>query len=670
MSDGGQSEGATETGLWGVSPFNTSSVGALGALTLLRQITTTGYEDFKLDNHGKPLTRTERGMELGYAILVADSHQELCRSLFKQLQSGFSLEQANLVVFSPDGDHYRSFRDTGRGAVQLRSGSLNAEGHKPWLDGMRIHSQRWLADLDQKVDQAGWLNWLPGADPKSCICLPLWVEDSLLGVFTLEADLATAGAPGSSAFLRQVAEMMAIAVRKIQFVEALRKRTRTIREPVTIPAGELEMAYLRRAALAGLEMVIREPLELQSVMDRIAQVTTELLPATGGASVILWDAETEEFYTRSTTIPGQKPHTVVERVQRQSGVTRWIVDHKEPLVVSDVEEGLFGTTHMLDRLGYRAYVGVPMLMDGDVVGVLYAVDLEPRAYSEEDLAFLTSLANRGAVSLFKVLLIARLQQANALLELRTADLEAANKELREFAFVVSHDLKTPLRGVHSLARWLAKDYGSQFDQKGQEAMDLLVTRVTRMNDLIEGILQYSRVGSVLETRVKIDLAQLIAEVIDSVNPPESIEIVVVDAMPEIYAERTRFVQLFQNLISNAVRYMDKPQGRIEIGCSDEAESWQFHVRDNGRGIEASEHQRIFELFETVELGDEVKGTGIGLAIVSKIISKYHGQLWLESEPGIGTTFYVSLPRASFAARETGERLTEDPDRASFNRAEV
>lgn len=224
------------------------------------------------------------------------------------------------------------------------------------------------------------------------------------------------------------------------------------------------------------------------------------------------------------------------------------------------------------------------------------------------------------------------------------ELTSANEELTNFAYVVSHDLKAPLRGIGSLADWLAHDYADKFNDEGKEHMRLLINRVHRMGALIDGILQYSRVGRIKEAVVPVNLDQLVAEVVDLLAVPPHIQVNVMPGMPTVSGEPTRIQQLFHNLVSNAVKYMDKPQGDIGVGWADDGDHWRFHVRDNGPGIAERHFERIFQLFQTLAPRDRVESTGVGLALVKKIVEMYQGRVWLESELGKGTTFYFTLPK--------------------------
>jgi len=219
-----------------------------------------------------------------------------------------------------------------------------------------------------------------------------------------------------------------------------------------------------------------------------------------------------------------------------------------------------------------------------------------------------------------------------------------NEELSHFAYVVSHDLKAPLRGIKLLTEWLCTDYGDQLDNEARENLDLLQNRVDRMHNLIEGVLQYSRVGRIEEERVEVDLNELLPEIIDGIAPPEHVSVTVDGTLPRLECEPTRINQVFQNLLTNAVKYMDKPVGRISVACTEEAGAWKFSVADNGPGIEARYFDRIFKIFQTLASRDEYESTGVGLTLVKKIVESYGGKIWVESEVGKGSTFFFTLPQ--------------------------
>ncbi|MCK5509600.1 MAG: PAS domain S-box protein, partial [Desulfobacterales bacterium] len=231
-------------------------------------------------------------------------------------------------------------------------------------------------------------------------------------------------------------------------------------------------------------------------------------------------------------------------------------------------------------------------------------------------------------------------------ELRKANMEysAANKELKEFAYIVSHDLKAPLRAISQLTHWISEDYSEAFDDNGKMQMDLIIKRVKRMDSLIDGILRYSRVGRIREKEEHLDLNLLVNEVVDNIVPPDNVQIIFENKLPVVFRDSIRMEQVFQNLIGNAIKFMDKGDGIIKVGCADEGASWKFSVSDNGPGINKKYHDKIFRIFQTLTPRDAHESTGIGLTLVKKIIKLYGGSVWVESETGRGTTFFFTLPK--------------------------
>jgi len=237
-----------------------------------------------------------------------------------------------------------------------------------------------------------------------------------------------------------------------------------------------------------------------------------------------------------------------------------------------------------------------------------------------------------------------LENANKQIAEKANELNKSNKELEDFAYIVSHDLKAPLRGINELSNWIFEDYSNVLDKEGKENLTMLIERSVKMNNMIQGILEYSRVGRTEEKPEKVDLNKLLKDVIDLLSPPDNIKIKVENKLPKYKADRIRLTQLFQNLLSNAIKYIDKPKGIIKIGCTEEKSKWKFSVSDNGPGIEEKHFEKIFKIFQTLDSVPSEKSTGIGLTIVKKIIDLYKGRIWVESEIGKGTTFYFTLPK--------------------------
>jgi light-regulated signal transduction histidine kinase (bacteriophytochrome) len=221
-------------------------------------------------------------------------------------------------------------------------------------------------------------------------------------------------------------------------------------------------------------------------------------------------------------------------------------------------------------------------------------------------------------------------------------LENQNRELNEYAHVVSHDLKAPLRNIDTLINWVLEDNKEVMDQSCLSSLNQVLLNVEKMDLLIKGILDYSAVDKLESEERLIDLNQVIEEIKREIHIPKNIEISVINELPKIKGNSWRFKQLMQNLIENSIHYNDKDQGQIEIGCTEKEQDFEFYIKDNGIGIAEKYHHKIFKIFTKLESNNQ--NSGIGLSIVNKIIEYYKGSIWLESKENIGTTFYFTLPK--------------------------
>jgi signal transduction histidine kinase len=247
----------------------------------------------------------------------------------------------------------------------------------------------------------------------------------------------------------------------------------------------------------------------------------------------------------------------------------------------------------------------------------------------------------------KEALEARVQERTHELELRNEELRQSNKELDDFAYIASHDLKEPLRGIHNFSNFLLEDYADKLDDEGRSKLETLMRLTRRMETLIDSLLQFSRLGRVDLAVDRVDLNEIVAEILDSLAislQQEKIEVRVPRRLPSVRSDRVRVGEIFYNLVVNAMKYNDKPEKWIEVGWRENAAGPPvFYVRDNGIGIPEKHHDAVFRIFKRLHGRDKFGGgTGAGLTIVKKIVERHHGRIWLESSPDQGTTFYFTL----------------------------
>ncbi len=249
---------------------------------------------------------------------------------------------------------------------------------------------------------------------------------------------------------------------------------------------------------------------------------------------------------------------------------------------------------------------------------------------------------RGAIE--NARLRRQLQQSQAQLqaerERAQATLEHRNQELHSFVHTVSHDLKAPLRAIANLSKWIEEDLEGTLPAAAQQQMRLLRSRVDRVQATIDGLLHYALSGQTDGSSESVDVAQLLADVIDSLSPPPTFRIEIAP-MPIVTSNRIRLFQVFANLIGNAIEHHHRSDGSIQVAVRELEDAYEFSVADDGVGIAPEQHERIFGMFQAVNPQNRSDSTGIGLAIVKKIVESQGGTVWLESQIGEGTTFYFT-----------------------------
>ena len=285
---------------------------------------------------------------------------------------------------------------------------------------------------------------------------------------------------------------------------------------------------------------------------------------------------------------------------------------------------------------------VPIIANNEIIGVIDSEHTSKNFFNEDHLKTLHTIASLAATQLKNALSLQLREKAENEKEIVLNDLQKSNQELNDFAHVVSHDLKSPLRSMNALVNWLQEDCKEFSNKEIHQNFNLLLKRIDRMDLLINGILSYASVDKVEKVEKVINLNSLVEEIIETIHIPENFSFTIENKLPFIKGDSYKLIQLFQNLIGNAIKYNNKEKGIVKIACVSKNNFWEFSISDNGIGVSKKYYDKIFKVFQVLE--ESESSTGVGLSIVKKIVDYYKGKIWLESKVGKGTTFFFTLPK--------------------------
>lgn len=308
-------------------------------------------------------------------------------------------------------------------------------------------------------------------------------------------------------------------------------------------------------------------------------------------------------------------------------------------IINDTSED---SRYIVDDEQRFSEISVPIVSDGEVIGVIDSEHRSKNYFTKEHLRTLENIASLVAMQLKSAINLREREKAETKNVQLLEALEKSNDELQEYAHIVSHDLKSPLRSIDALVSWIKEDNKGKLDEATNQNFELIETTLEKMELLISDILLYSSIGSESKQSSEVDLNTLIEELKQILYVPDHIAINVINPLPVVTGDKTKLQQLFQNLISNAIKFNDKENGLIEIDVVEQKSYYQFSVKDNGVGIEKEHHDKIFKIFHALNKNKE--SSGIGLSIVKKIVDLYKGEIWLESKPNEGTTFFFTFKK--------------------------
>jgi signal transduction histidine kinase len=440
---------------------------------------------------------------------------------------------------------------------------------------------------------------------------PLRIEDRIVGVMAIysrrKLDHDTLNG------LSAIADSLALGIASKTADEARRAAEAALRKH----AGDLEVLH-------DLGQQLSAVLDHEALAQKVIDATTRLSGAQVGA--FLYHAG-----------EGQLAHAVAGAPHARRLPELAVRTLRDPRVVRIVDLRVESSAPLPAELPIASYFAVPVIgRSGRTIGTLAFGHARPGVFTEETERLIAGVAATAAIAMDNARLF---QEARDLI----AALETSNRELDQFAYVASHDLKAPLRGIANLAQWIEDDLGERLDDQSRTHLHLLRGRVGRLENLIAGILAYSRAGRGSTEQASVDVAALVAEVWELLAPPATARLQVTTALPQLRTSRVHLQQVLLNLIGNAIKYNAERELVITIAARRNGRRWEIAVADDGIGIAPEFSEKIWGLFQTLERRDKVESTGIGLSVVRKIVESHGGKAWVESELGRGATFWFTWP---------------------------
>ncbi|GGO31940.1 ATP-binding protein [Deinococcus humi] len=578
---------------------------------------------------------------------------QVVEMILREVMPSTDATRGSVGILTPEGDHLRllgelKYDATVKAALDKFPLTLDIPGSHVVRTGQPVFGGR--AVLEARFSA---LSRVGPSQLAAAAVLPLSVQGTTFGYLALVYDTPQAFGDAERHFLTAMSEQCALALHRAHLLE-----------------GESH-ARERLAFLAKAGEALASSLDLEATLARLAELAVPHIA--DWCAVYLPEGPYLHPHGLAHTNP-EKVRVLREYVNEtpvridSAGGTAEIYRSGAFLYFPGITPEMINALEVsaeqkarVHELGLRSYMGVPMLAHGQTVGVMsFALAETDRSFTPEDLNLALELGRRAGLALAHARLHQQLRESHATLEERVEErtreleeqrraLERSNVELERFAYVASHDLQEPLRTIASFAELIEQRYAGSLDERGLRYLSLVIQGARRMKVLINDLLVFSRLNAVKDPLSPVLLDAALGEALDALHTAiaESGARITSQDLPDVLGVHSELIQVFQNLIGNALKFRRadvRPEIRIE--AQRDGEGWRVQVQDNGIGFDPQYAEQIFQIFQRLHRRDQYEGTGMGLAVVQKILEHHGGRVWAQSEPGVGSTFSFTLMDAA------------------------
>ena len=580
-------------------------------------------------------------------------------------------EAVSVALVENDLKHVKFVAATGRAEAFIQGQRLKIpQGIVGWV--VQNGKPLMIPDVTVEPRHYPYFDQASGFQTRSVLCIPLQTKGQIIGAISAFNKLSGEFDKEDERLLTSLATPAATAIENARLYQRARHEI-TERKKAEISLNEerallaqrveertalLQLQYERQRALASIEPIISQPGDLTSILKKLVEIAQTNLPASGGASVVLWDEAAGGFSTGISSGEISAVKATGPKLQH-AAISQEILESQQFYIVSDVADDPFESGQWLQPYGIQSLVGAPIINQGKSLGVFYIFGLTVTNFSQDELDFILALSNRAGVAIANVKLYENLQQSNY-------ELARAAKMKDEFLASMSHELRTPLNAILGIAEGLKEHYYGSLNEKQSRSVEIIEESGRHLLTLINDILDVAKIESGhLTLDIEVISVKHICETSlqfirqTALKKQISIELNIDDSVITIHADSRRLKQILINLLSNAVKFTHEG-GAVGVDVREDSEMGYiyFEVWDNGVGIDEKDFPRLFEPFVQIDssLARRYAGTGLGLALVKRMTEMHDGKVTVESTLNQGSRFTVMLP-----TKHVSKRLMMRPD---------